>query len=221
MAVHCKNCGEELLGAVNRCWLCGELYNPRAVEAEAEAVAAPVAAVLVDEEAEDSGNSPTEVSASDSDQPAQPDKKPIRRGSPFADSFELKSSPNPAPAVNRPRAPEYPQHAASIGGAIGATVLGLLSLIGLVVSPIGGMTTSILGIAMGLWGLYSNKRGVALLGLVLCCLALALATFFAVVQLYESIYGEHPFRKPLEEIDDSDFDRSESNLNLFPFPETC
>jgi hypothetical protein len=29
MAVHCAKCGEELLGAVNRCWKCGQIFVRR------------------------------------------------------------------------------------------------------------------------------------------------------------------------------------------------
>src|SRR5688500_11619258 len=29
MAVHCAKCGEELLGAVNRCWTCGQIFVRR------------------------------------------------------------------------------------------------------------------------------------------------------------------------------------------------
>src|SRR5262245_20875352 len=29
MAVHCARCGEELLGAVNRCWKCGQEFRAR------------------------------------------------------------------------------------------------------------------------------------------------------------------------------------------------
>ena len=38
MNVHCGNCGQELLGAVNRCWRCGQEFMPASESNEARRV---------------------------------------------------------------------------------------------------------------------------------------------------------------------------------------
>jgi len=101
--------------------------------------------------------------------------QPIRRGSPFADRQQTPV---------RPLAPTYPQDAASTGGAFAAVLLGIMGLIGVFFTPVGGLITAALGIALGIWGLYSRQQGVAILGTVLCFVALTLGGVRVAFQLY-------------------------------------
>lgn len=139
---------------------------------------------------------------------------PVRTGSPFAPAPTLQRLSNSAPAgsalgaaatpTQRARAtvavPIYPKNAAADGVAFGALLLGVLSatfallLLRSDLSPLGPLITALLGLVMGLWGVYApRRRGVAVFALLLCCLALAISSFFGAVDLYEYIYEEDPF----------------------------
>ena len=59
--------------------------------------------------------------------------------------------------------------------------------------PIGGLLIAIFGIAIGTWGLSSQRRGVALSGLLLCCLCLAVAGFNTAVELHVHFFGRAPW----------------------------
>ncbi|MCO6455123.1 MAG: hypothetical protein J5I93_07470, partial [Pirellulaceae bacterium] len=94
--------------------------------------------------------------------------------------------------VTAPRAPSYPAHTAAVGGAIGSVVLGGMSLVGCLITN-AALVTALLGLAMGVWGLYSTRRGLAVLGLLLCFLALSISSFNGAVDLYEYMNGRSPF----------------------------
>lgn len=125
--------------------------------------------------------------AGDTDSPAR-----VRRvGSPFAASNGAGAKPlfyEPPPPP-----PMYPRNVAAVGGAIGALVLGILSLIGCFFTN-AALITGILGLVMGVWGLYSTRRGVAVAGLLVCFLAMSISSFNGAVELYVRMYGEHPFK---------------------------
>jgi hypothetical protein len=223
MPVHCSHCGEELLGAVNRCWRCGTPFVSRPGPAELPPVRrAPVEisgdvkaelseAALVDvadvesdltvgdmaATASTSSGETAEVSVATADSNSAATQPVVRRGSPFA-----VASVRPAAAVTgQPAIPHsyygpatnYPRHAAAIGGAIAALLLGVLSLVGAFYIPLGALITSVVGLVMGAWGLYSERRGVAIAGLLLCCVALTLASYNGAVELYTHINGHSPW----------------------------
>jgi hypothetical protein len=133
---------------------------------------------------------------------------PVRRGSPFAAPTRSPVAETPAPYEPAPAAgpTQYPQHTASIGGAYACLLLGVVSVVGsfsLRSFPPAPLVTAVIGMGMGTWGLYSKHRMAAVVGLLLCCVAIALASFFGAVLLYEMIHGRDPFAPdlPVEEID--------------------
>jgi hypothetical protein len=99
-----------------------------------------------------------------------------------------------------PRLARYPRHPAAVGGAIAAALLGLLGLLvaALTPIPVAGMFLGILGLLLGLWGLLSRRRALALAGLILCCLAIFLGGFRSLVQLYTRLHGTSPFETSIE-----------------------
>lgn len=149
--------------------------------------------------------------------------QPIRVGSPFAEEPAMQRLSNasartgpasvPTPVTSAPRTahslpaarasaavPIYPKNAAADGGAFGALLLGVLSAIFALflfradVNPLGPLVTALIGLGMGVWGVYSpRRRGLAVFALLLCCFALAVSSFYAAVDLYERIYEEDPF----------------------------
>ena len=204
MPVTCSQCGEELLGAVNCCWKCGTKFalrpemdgRPpfrRPPMAETAAVAPPAEVVTV---AEASGEAvPTN----------------IRRGSPFIAAAQWSPAPrtsngpeNPTAAArvtqatsaqpSADSADRYSEHVVSIVAAVLSVVLGLASVVLCFYFPIGALAVAVVGLAMGVWGLYSDRRGVAVIGVILCCIALSFGGFRSVVQLYTNIYGISPWQ---------------------------
>jgi hypothetical protein len=91
---------------------------------------------------------------------------------------------NPAILIplSKPQEPPPPPspmaNLAAKGGAVGALVLGGLALVGSFISSY-AILNSAMGIAMGLWGLSSNHRRMATIGLVLCIVS----AFFCVVEI--------------------------------------
>jgi hypothetical protein len=124
--------------------------------------------------------------------------------------------PQNGPAVgdqppSRPLAPRVNvRRSASVGGAIAALVLGLMSLIGSAVTPL-ALLPAALGVLMGLWGLYSSRRGTALFAIVLCCIALAISAFQGLVQAYRVRHGYAPWQAPdeWERYEESYFEQTE------------
>lgn len=194
MAVTCANCGEELLGAVNRCWRCGQKFEEpqlsdlppqRAVLVTDVVTAELVAAVPTGAE------TATEEAAT---------AESVRRGSPFVDGAAIERVEAPIPKMSptkvapaaagtvtidessnrdhrwRSREP-LPDHAA-IGGAYAAMALGVFSIVVSLLHYSGGLI-AVLAIAMGIWGLRSPRRNMALLGMLLAALAMALASYQA------------------------------------------
>jgi hypothetical protein len=215
MAVYCSKCGEELLGAVNRCWKCGTPFVAPPVSAEVPPVrrspvvlgAAPAAHTAAAGEAsslaaEIVGTSST-AQAANGQPPGVPTVSAAamptrRRGSPFADSHSAgRTGPTPVTVIQpaRPYRPpiDYARPSAATGGAVASLILGILSLCGSYYIPLGALVAALLGIGMGLWGLYSERRGLAIAGLLLCCITLAVAGFFGAIDLYTLINGRRPW----------------------------
>lgn len=61
---------------------------------------------------------------------------------------------------------------AANGGAVGAVVLGIWSILGAMFSSI-SIVNAIMGMVLGLWGLTSPRKSLAILGLALCAMGIA------------------------------------------------
>src|SRR5687767_8610293 len=138
MSVKCSKCGEELLGAVNRCWKCGHMVVRGPDE--------PLAAIVLDEVA--SAALP------------QPSTSPFRAP--------------PVTITTGERIDAQRAALTAMGGTVGALILGLFAL-PIACFRVEGAFIALLGFALGIWGLYSPRRRLALLALLLCSLAIGLA----------------------------------------------
>jgi hypothetical protein len=202
MAVRCARCGEELLGAVNRCWKCGQQFAvrptpeglpPVRAESIAETVsdpaaadqrptAAPLEARQIDEAAVASGPATSVLEAS----PAAASPAPL----PLVPTHPLATPRPPRPAASPAN------NIAALGGAYAALLLGLFGLL-LSWWRYEGAIVAFIGLLAGIWGIYSPRRGWALLGMLLCALAMGLGTYTGVRQLYLYMNRYAPIEAPL------------------------
>ena len=198
---NCPHCNEEMLGAVNRCWNCGQR------------VTQPILAVIIEE--------PVAVATAEALGPIPDDdlppftaedialalpKEPPRRGSPFVRMAEL-AEPKPlhaqygegpyssppalmpgTRATNDALPTYYPQHGAAIGAVVGALVLGVISLVAAWFTVL-AFFTAIAGIALGIWGLKTDRKTLAICALLLCTVAVALTGVFFAFAFYDYLMG--------------------------------
>ncbi len=187
------------MGAVNRCWKCGidlraesrpgmppvsrNAFEPIVVaELAPEPAPAPVVAPAVSDPAQ-----PVAAAAGVETPPLEfgPNGSLLRRGSPFAAGSlllppqQLQEFAGQSPKMTPSRQQAY----ASNGGAIAALALGIF---GVILAPMRfeGAIVGVIGLGMGIWGLYSQRRGWALAGLILCCLAIAIGMYTGVFWLF-------------------------------------
>ncbi len=180
----CPHCGEELLGAANRCWKCGERVRPpklKPVETPVAevAVAAPAMLMTVEEVALATAKPPPRRGSPFAIEAALADRPP--HGTFYGDGPYREAKPRFADA---PRLPEYPRNTSAVGGVTAALLLGGFSLVLLLFSVLGGVT-ALLGVGCAVWGLFSKRKGLAIFALILCCLALTLAGWKIGFVLYE------------------------------------
>ena len=204
-ARECPQCGEPLMGAVNRCWKCGldlrAESRPGMPPVSRTAHEPLIVAELVEEKP------PSPLIAPPVPDPTEPGvgvETPVlefgpsgsllRRGSPFA-AGSLLLPPQTSPefgGATRKMPPSLQQAYASNGGAIAALVLGIF---GIILAPMRfeGAIVGAIGMGMGLWGLYSQRRGWALVGLIICCLAIAIGMYTGVFWLFQYTKQANPW----------------------------
>jgi hypothetical protein len=155
MPIRCANCGEELLGAVNRCWRCGTNVPARSGVPDLPPQCATPAI-----------------------EPAESD--PVIAGD---HGRRMVSSDSRSPAA--------------AAAAVTALALGVLAL---VCCPftVGAVPIALVGLPLGAFGLFSVRRGCAVTGMLLCCIALAIGGFQAVVWWYQLRGGMSPWQAPAE-----------------------
>jgi len=154
MAIHCSKCGEELLGAVNRCWRCGQAF----------AVAPPP------------NEAPTASVAATGDQPLV-EIVDAERGDAYAYTAEAGGQRwSTAPRTTAELIDARKAGMMAMGGTVTSLVLGILALVLASFWPPAAII-AIVGIGMGIWGLSSPRRNLALVGMLLCCLAIGIGTY--------------------------------------------
>ena len=175
MAVFCSKCGEELLGAVNRCWRCGHVFD-----------AVP----------EEGGLPPVR----------RPATAPNDLGAPLVVAEIVPPggtcAPIPSGGARRPAAEEPlgGTEVPSIGrdaAAVTALTLGIISL-PTSLFTCWSLVPAIVGLVLGIQGLRRTRRRTALIGLVLCCIALSFGLIRSVVhwhtqydlQRQRDLYGD-------------------------------
>ncbi|HEV7279677.1 MAG TPA: hypothetical protein VGN57_05640 [Pirellulaceae bacterium] len=175
-------------------------------------------ALPVDEmPADGGGNAATAVASPGSsgsagvaaDAPAEPE----RVGSPFAagPSRTANGARTASSATASPYSVPAPKHAAenpnatleratrqqvSRAGAYGVWALATLALVGMFFTSIGAACVAFLGLTFGMWGLYSDRKALALGGATLCLALFLFTGFFAATDLYIHAFGRSPWSSP-------------------------
>jgi hypothetical protein len=114
---------------------------------------------------------------------------PVRRvGSPFATDRRITRLPHLASRVTRGLTSER--------GAVAACVLGILGLLACFVAPLAAVLLAAVGLSLGIRGLFSQRRGPAIVGILFCSLAVLVGSLLGAVSWYESRYGYLPWDAP-------------------------
>lgn len=207
MAVRCARCGEELLGAVNRCWKCGQQFAVRPTPEGLPPVRAELVAETVGGAAAANEQQPTERQ---SDAPIEARLIDESAAAVGQVTSVLEPRPTIAAAVPPQLATTHPlatprqpkpvgipaNNVAALGGAYAALLLGLFGLL-LSWWRYEGAIVAFIGLVAGIWGIYSPRRGWALVGMLLCALAMGLGTYTGVRQLYLYLNRNAPIEAPL------------------------
>jgi hypothetical protein len=228
MPVLCSRCGEELLGAVNRCWRCGQPIVSRLggdgeppirrAPIEGPLHAAPSGEAAIPEINAAAGSSGPVTAELSLPAPNDADSAEIavfaaaaapttaaggrapatdaqrRKGSPFAAGAELMRVAD-LPPRDRYAESDLAQSRAAWAGVL-AFFIGAFSALASVFAW-WAVLAGLVGLPFGAWGLRSYRRGMAIAGLVLCCIGMTAGAFQAAVQLYILIKGTNPLGDPL------------------------
>ena len=98
---------------------------------------------------------------------------------------------NPLAPGLSPRIPGPPGHdPLAVAGAVTGILMGIFAL-GIAwmqswISISAAVVIALIGFGMGIWGLYSKRRGWALFGILLSCAAIGLATYTGSILVYQS-----------------------------------
>jgi len=211
MPVRCSKCGEELLGSVNRCWKCGTLFHLRTEKSGLPPVRmTPVETVIAAELADTEAPVLAEVLNQDlgieSPPPGENENTSVRRGSPFADSFTPTKLAASGDRTSREHVElkgqlDARKHMLLLLASVSSLLLGSFSVVLLFVSAVATFFISTIGLGLGLTGLRGNRRGPAIAGIVLCCLALGLAGFVATLYVFELMFDYNPLDFTQTDID--------------------
>jgi hypothetical protein len=84
----------------------------------------------------------------------------------------------------------------AMGGTVTSLVLGVFSAILAAFWPPAAIV-AVLGLIMGIWGLSSPRRNLALVGMLLCCLAIGFGTFGMARRIYIGILSSRPIEESI------------------------
>jgi hypothetical protein len=79
----------------------------------------------------------------------------------------------------------------AMGGTVASIVLGLFAACFALIWPPAAII-AVLGLVMGIWGLYSPRRNWALVGMLICCLAIGIGMYGGVRALYVWVQMQRP-----------------------------
>ena len=209
MAVHCSECGEEVLGAANRCWRCGREFRMSAdAEGKPPIRRNPVElSRVVVPSIDESGEPPDSELASTPSTKTEP-AEPVPGADSEAPVIEL-------PTNNERQRNDRQLRTRQLFGlfaGISALLIAMLAVSAVSYSwwsqrpllLLPALMASLLGIGLGIGTLNSRGRVFAMVALLLSIAALAIAGFFLLIELYGLVVGVHPFLEPPTVIEPND-----------------
>lgn len=114
---------------------------------------------------------PIVIAPAASYQPPQGIPWPVHQGSPFQKNpFEMSAPKHFAPQVDSVWMPGMEDYMAR-GGAVAAFVIGIVTILGGLITGF-AFLNGILGIGLGIWGLNSTKKRMAIIGIGLCIIGM-------------------------------------------------
>ncbi|HPH96495.1 MAG TPA: DUF4190 domain-containing protein [Anaerolineaceae bacterium] len=158
--IKCASCGAALVAGSGFCGQCGAPVGP-AIPPPSPMYGTPTAATA-------------------SADPISPNKG---RNEPFKEATEPESFPPPPPPAPAPTPFYVPPATTNVVAASGSDSKGIMAIVSLVIGvlslcawllPICGCPLAIIGVVLGVLGLKSDKKTLAIVGLVLCGIALVL-----------------------------------------------
>lgn len=180
------------MGAVNRCWKCGQMFAQRPeidgrppVRADAATVdQTPLEAVVLGDDAPLTGVEMPASAATSIATAAPPIASPVIGA--VAPHVERIVRASTSDLIDAKR-----NSLMAMGGTVGSLVLGLFAL-ALAMFRFEAAIIALLGLVLGIWGLYSPRRRLALVAMLLCCLAIGLGSYTGAKQLYVHIKQRQP-----------------------------
>ncbi len=185
MTVSCAQCGEELLGAVNRCWRCGTTFALHADKSGLPPVRRRPVELL--------STVPTKPQATQVISGPESVSTAPRQGSPFmagtATPATFANSADPGSYVTRPLNPT------TLIAAIIATLLGIIGLSLVNSVPFAAVAIALFAFGLAIWGLNQERRWVALIAIVLSLTAIGWGGYQSAIQIYVYRFGQSPWQE--------------------------
>jgi len=187
MTVKCAQCGEELLGAVNKCWRCGQLVESR-LDADVPPVIRPpvriTPPVITPADGDLAPDAPLAAELADS----AIENQNMRSGSPFA-----KTQRGTWQHWRQTTGREWNASTISAWVAVVVVIYGwvLTSF-----NPFVAFALGLVSLGLGIFGLWGRHRPAAVVAMILCCLLIAFAGYHMFVEIFKLSYGYAPFSEP-------------------------
>ena len=206
MKINCGQCGEELLGSVNRCWRCGLEFEP--LDGEQPQISrgplslddhvshlSPldnVPLATLDADANDGGQAEVVAELVTPSPPGNRDSiAHPAPGSPFAPSHTSSNRPLPA---------SYDQSMGlPMGLAVSSILLGVFGLIGSFYSPWASVA-GLFGLVLGIVAIAKSERKTpSAIGIALCSLALIISAVSISTYVYNTFVAPNQLEEEFDE----------------------
>lgn len=118
----------------------------------------------------------------------------VRRANNYGEPMNDQQSPYQQQPYQQQPMPPYDAQQPPAGGewmGITSMILGILTL-GAWCIPLCGFPLSVAGLVLGIMGLKTRSRGMAIAGIVMCSIGLALSIINAIIGAYLGATGQHP-----------------------------
>lgn len=212
-----------MLGAVNRCWKCGTSFESSACDddgppvrrapivdlepAAGPAADAPVMAELAELEEPGAASAAAPEVAKPGLKPETPVPEVQRAEPPVATAAVTAGrAEGKGPTPTRPPA-VLPKPRFRISHRYGGWLGALALLLGLASAAFSyhsywALPGSLAGLALGIWALAGKRRGAAMVGIIICCIAFSVSGYRALLVAYTELMGYSPFdqQRPVEEV---------------------